>query len=83
VIIKLKSFGKKREKSCLPEYTFFPSLLILGSGRIPLYPPIRAKLANSSLVRVVSSRVKMNAPVIKSLIPPIIGPPYLGDINWS
>ena len=46
-----------------------------------MYPPIRARFANSSLVRVVSSRVRMKAPVIKSLIPPIIGPPYLGEIN--
>jgi hypothetical protein len=68
VITKLKSLGKKRVNSCFPEYSFSPSLLTPGSGRKPLYPPIRAKFANSSFVRVVSSLVRMNAPVMKSLI---------------
>ena len=40
-------------------------------------------MENSAGVSWVSSLVSMNAPVMKSLMPPIIGPPYLGERIWS
>ena len=57
--------------------------IISGLGRSPEYPPVNAKLLNSSLVRVVSSFVSKKAAVMKSLIAPTIGPPYLGERIWS
>ena len=38
---------------------------------------------NWSGVSMVSSRVSRYAPVRKSLIAPMIGPPYLGESIWS
>ena len=40
-----------------------------------------ARFVNSWIVRVVSSLVRRYAPVTKSLSAPIMGPPYLGEIN--
>ena len=40
-------------------------------------------MVNCSGVRSVSSLVSRYAPVRKSLIAPMIGPPYLGESIWS
>ena len=60
---------------------FGHSYQFLAQAESPLIDPTKAKFANSAFVRVVSSRVKRKAPVIKSLIPPMIGPPYLGEMS--
>ena len=65
----------------MPVYIGFPLPFVAGSGNAPLYPAIIARFANSCGVRVVSSFVSRYAPVIKSRNAPIIGPPYLGEIN--
>ena len=40
-------------------------------------------MENSAGVSVVSSLVSRKAAVMKSLIPPMIGPPYRGERIWS
>ena len=75
----MKSSGRNSENICLPVY--MP--LAPGSGMAPSWPPSIARLANSCGVRRVSSFVSRYEPVIKSRRPPMIGPPYLGDMSWS
>ena len=82
VSTRFMSFGRKREKSCFPVYRGLAPL-DLGSGRSPAYPPWSARLENCSGVRTVSSRVRRYAPVKKSLIAPMMGPPYRGERIWS
>ncbi len=53
---KLRSFGRKSEKSCLPVYIGFAPLTF-GSGRSPSKSPASARLVNCSGVRSVSSLV--------------------------
>ncbi len=79
----MKSLGKNNEKSCFPVYAGPSLVLVPGFGSSPEYPPNMARFENSWTVNTVSSFVRRYAPVTKSLNAPIIGPPYLGEINWS
>lgn len=50
-----------------------------GGGRSPTYPAAASSLPAFSLVRNVSLAVNRKDALSRSLIAPIIGPPYLGD----